>query len=306
MVMLLIRRLLHAVGVIWAVATIVFILTNGIGNAAALMLSPDASQEQVDELSAALGFDEPLYLRYFAYIGDLLRGDFGMSTWFRVDVGSVIIEHLLKTMALGGVTIVFAFAVGTILGAIAAARPDGKVDRFVSGFSYVAISMPEFWLGLVLIAIIAVQLGWLPTSGYGNPAHFVLPVLTLMARPAGRIALTVRSSVIEELTHEHIATALAKGVPRRTVLVRHGLRNSFLTAITIAGDEVASIIGGAVVVETIFAWPGVGLLSFQAIINRDLPLVVGLAVTTAAFVLVANLILELLYGLLDPRIRRRN
>ncbi|HWB36799.1 MAG TPA: ABC transporter permease [Rugosimonospora sp.] len=299
------RRLLHMAGVVWAVATIVFFLVNVIGNPAALMLPPDATQEQVDQLTHDLGLDRPLLERYWDYISGLAHGNFGESLWLHEPVLKAIGTALVPSLALTSVTMLVTFFLAVLLGTLAAARQNGIVDKIVSGVAFVAVSVPDFWVGLLLVAAFAVRLRWVPTSGYGAAAYFVLPVLTLMTRPLGRILSTTRSSLIEELGHEHIATALAKGLARPLVLVRHGLRNSLITSITLTGDEVANLIGGAVVVETIFAWPGMGRLSLQAIQNRDLNLVIGLTVVTALFVLVTNLLLEMSYRFLDPRIRRR-
>lgn len=298
-------RLVHMVGVIWAVATIVFFLVNVIGNPAALMLPPDATQAQVDALTHSLGLDRPILVQYWDYISQLATGQFGNSIWRHAPVLTAIRSALLPSLALMATTLVITFVLAVTLGALAGARPNGVVDKLASAVAFIGVSVPDFWVGLVLVAVFAVRLGWLPTSGYGAPAYFVLPVITLMTRPLGRILSTTRSSLIEELGRDHITTALSKGVPRPLVLVRHGLRNSLITSITLAADEVPMLIGGCVVVETIFAWPGVGQMTLQAIQHRDLTLVTGMTVVTAVIVLVTNFVLEVAYSFLDPRIRRR-
>lgn len=303
MLRFILRRLLQAIVVMWAVATIVFLLVNVIGTPASLMLPIDATPTEVQELSEELGFEDPIHEQYFRYLGGLLSGDFGTSLWLTDDVTAVILDFLAPTLALAGVTMALTMLIGPALGTLAAARQGSFVDKIVVALSFISVSLPEFWLGLLLIAYIAVDLGVLPTSGFGGPQYYVLPVLTLLARPVGRLAQTTKISLLEELSKPHIVTALAKGLSRRRVLIRHGLRNSLLSVVTLAGDEVAQLVAGAVVVETVFGWPGVGLLSIRALENRDPELVVGIALMVSAFVVSINFIVDVMYGLLDPRVR---
>lgn len=299
------RRVPQALVVMWGVATIVFVLMRVIGNPAQLMMPLDATPEQIQALQSELGLDRPLIEQYGDYMTGLVRGDFGRSAWMRVPVSQVLADRIPATLALAGVTILLAILIGVALGTVAAAKPHSILDRAATGLSFLSVSMPEFWFGLVLIAIVAVQLGWFPTSGYGTSAHFVLPVITLLTRPVGRLAQATKVALSEQLSKEHVTTALAKGLRRRRVLIVHGVRNSMLSVITLGADELAHLVAGQVVVETIFAWPGIGQLLIEAIRRRDPDIVVGVVVFVGAFVVVMNLVVDILYGLIDPRIRTR-
>lgn len=291
--------------VLFGIVSLVFILSRVIGNPAQLMLSPDATPEQIAVLSEALGLTDPLLEQYWEFLQGLARGDLGESIWMKTPVLDLIIRHFPVTFALAGVSTALALIFGIVLGSLSALRPNSIFDRVVTVLSYGSVSMPEFWVALVLIAFVSVQLGLLPTSGFGAWQHYVLPVATLLARSVGRLAQITKSSLLDELSKQYAVVALAKGLSKKQVLIRHALRNSILGVITLAADELASVVAGAVVVETIFAWPGVGLLSIQAIENRDPYLLTGIVLVVAVFVLIMNFIVDIVYAVLNPRIEKR-
>lgn len=298
-------RLVQGLFVFLGIITIVFLLVRVIGDPAALMLPQDASREAVEQLTERLGLARPIHVQYAEYMSGLVRGDLGQSLWTRAPVTGMLRQYFPATLMLASVTLVVALALGVTLGLLAAGNQGSLLDRFVTWISYVCVSFPEFWLGLLLISLVAVQLGWLPTSGFGGWRYFVLPVLTLMIRPVGRLAQTTRAALREQLAQPYAFTGLAKGLRRRAVVLRHALRNSMLSVITLAGDSAADLVAGAVAVEVVFGWPGVGYLTIQAIERRDPQLLVGIVIVVAAFVLVLNFVIDLLYKVLDPRIETR-
>jgi peptide/nickel transport system permease protein len=302
MVAYLIRRLAQMVVVFWAVATVVFVTVEYIGNPASLMLPPDATQAQINQLSGQLHLNAPLPTRYWQFLVGMVHGNLGQSTSTSTGVTSTVAHYFPPTFLLALVTVVIALAVGIGLGTLAGIFPDSPVDKLVSLVSYVGVAFPEFWLGLLLIAFLAVDVHAFPTSGYGGPAFFVLPVITLLARPIGRFAETTRVSLRNELGKDYVYLASAMGLKPSTVVGRHALRNSLLAVITLAGDEFAVLVGGSVAVEVIFAWPGTGYLSYQAITQRDPALIVGIVLAVCAVVLILNFLLDLVYRALDPRV----
>jgi ABC-type dipeptide/oligopeptide/nickel transport system permease component len=298
----LLRRLVQVIVVFWAVATAVFITVDYIGNPASLMLPPDATQDQIKALSHQLHLDDPLPVRYWHFLTGLLHGNLGTSSWTGTGVTGSVAHYFPPTFLLALVTVLIALVLGIGLGTLAGIFPESIVDRFVSFISYVGVAFPEFWLGLLLIAFLAVKVRAFPTSGYGGPAFFVLPVITLLARPIGRFAETTRVSLRSELGKDYVFLVSAMGLKPRTVVGRHALRNSLLAVLTLAGDELAVLVAGSVAVEVIFAWPGTGYLSYQAINQRDPALIVGIVLAVCAVVLILNFVLDLVYRVLDPRI----
>lgn len=297
------RRLAHSVLVTLAVVALVFVAGRLIGDPAQLMLPLDARPEQFELLRQSLGLDQPILVQFWEFLKGAFRGDFGDSFWQKTPALDLALERLPKTLYLAAVTIGIAFPVAVVLGAIAALWPGSFIDRAINIVSLGGVSVVDFWLGLILILVVSVQFGLLPTSGYGDVRYAILPALTLLFRPLGRIAQIARSSVLDELSKPYIKMARAKGLSETRILFRHGLRNAFIPIVTISGDETTSILNGAVVVETVFAWPGVGLLLIQAIERRDLPLIEALVFLVAMMIIVANLIIDLSYASIDPRIR---
>jgi peptide/nickel transport system permease protein len=274
-----------------------------LGDPARLMLRPEATEEQVQALRDSLGLNDPMYVQFGRFISDLVRGDFGDSMWQRVPALPIVLDRVPATLYLAGVTLLLAFPLAVVLGIISAVRPRSVWDRIVTIVSLGGVSTADFWIGLMLILFFAVQLGWLPTSGYGGLTYVILPAIALALRPMGRISQVVRSAMLDEMSKQYMVTARAKGLKERTVVVSHALKNAFIPVITLGGDEAAALLNGAVVIETLFGWPGVGILLIQAIQHRDLPLIEATAITIAVMIIALNLLVDLTYALIDPRVR---
>jgi peptide/nickel transport system permease protein len=281
----------------------VFFVTHLLGDPARLMLRPEATEEQVQALRESLGLNDSLWVQFGRYMRDLTRGDFGDSLWQRVPALPIALDRIPATLYLAGVTLLIAIPLALFLGIISAIRPRSIADRLVTVVSLAGVSTADFWLGLMLIIIFAVQLGWLPTSGYGGPSHVILPALALAVRPMGRISQVVRSAMLEEMSKPYVTTARAKGLGERVVVLRHTLKNAALPILTLMGDEAAVMLNGAVVIETVFGWPGIGILLIQAIERRDLPLIEAAVVCIAVMIVTVNLLIDLMYTFFDPRVR---
>lgn len=302
----LIRRVGHSVFIIVGLMALLFFALNILGDPVSLLVDEDASQEAIDALRAKFGLDRPLHVRFGDFYWDLLRGDFGKSIRHRVDAREMIFDRLPNTAILA----IVAWAIGSLgipLGMLAARRPRGLVDRVVNVLSFAIISIPEFWLALMLILIISVQLDLLPTSGFNGmgPAGWkfmILPAIALSPRVLGRNAQITRATMIEEINKQYVATARAKGLAENAVLYRHVLKNASISIVTLMGDELAGFMNGSTVVEIIFGWPGIGKLLIDAINARDLPVVTAAVFVIALMVMVINLAVDLVYTWLDPRI----
>jgi peptide/nickel transport system permease protein len=299
----LIRRLFHSLFVLVGVSLLVFFVGRMIGDPARLMLPLEASEAQVEALRARLGFDQPLYVQLVRFVSDLLRGDFGTSIWQGVPAMSLVVNRFPATVYLTLAVVVFSLFVGLPMGIVAAIWPRSAMDRLTTVLSITGVSMPTFWLALVLIIVFAVNLGWVKTSGYGGFEFLILPVLALSVVHIGRISQVVRSCMLDELSRPYITTARSKGLHEAQTVVRHALRNAAIPVITLTADEVAGLINGAVVIEVIFAWPGIGLLALDAIERRDFPVIQADVMLVAAVVVLLNLLVDLTYAYLDPRIR---
>lgn len=282
---------------------VVFFVTHLLGDPARLMLRPEATEEQVQALRESLGLDDPLHVQFGRYMSNILQGDFGDSLWQRVPALPIVIDRIPATLYLAGVTLLIAFPIALLLGILSAVRPRSIADRIVTVISLSGVSTADFWLGLMLILLFAVQLGWLPTSGYGGPQYVILPAIALAVRPIGRLSQVVRSAMLDEMSKGYITTARAKGLRQRTVILSHTLKNAAIPVITLAGDEASVMLNGAVVIETLFGWPGVGILLIQAIERRDLPLIEASVIAIALMIVTVNLLIDLAYTFLDPRVR---
>jgi peptide/nickel transport system permease protein len=290
--------------VLIGVVTLVFLLTRTFADPARLMVPIDATEADYQRMRERLGMNDPLIVQYARFFSGALRGDFGDSYWQRLPAVDLVLQRIPATLQLALTSIAIAALVSVPIGVIAAAFPGSWIDRIIVGGSLVGVSVAEFWLGLMLIVFIAAGLGLFPTSGYGTPAHVILPALTLAARPIGRITQIVRSSMLDELSKPHITVARAKGVPERAVMFGHALKNAAIPIVTLGGLEGAELLAGyTIVVETVFGWPGIGLLGVQAMLNHDLPLIETVVLFGASVVVLANLTVDVLYGYLDPRLR---
>ena len=301
-----IRRVGHSIFIIAGLMGLLFFAINILGDPVQLLLDEEASQEAVDALRAKFGFDRPLHVRFFDFYWDLIRGDFGSSIRHRIDARELIIDRLPNTAVLA----MIAWALGALgipIGMLAARRPRGFTDRVVNILSFAVISVPEFWLALMLILILSVQMDLLPTSGFNGlgPAGWkfmILPAIALCPRVMGRNAQITRATMIEELGRQYVATARSKGLGETTVLYTHVFKNAAISIVTLMGDELAGFMNGSTIVEVIFGWPGIGLLLIQGINARDLPVVTAAVFVIALMVMVVNLAVDLIYSWLDPRI----
>jgi len=297
------RKVFHTAFVAFGVATLVFAALRLSGDPAATMLPGDASVDELVALRRQLGLDRPLWLQYLAFLGGALTGDFGTSFRHQQPALPLVLERLPATLELAGAALVLAVALALPLGILAAVYRGRIVDVVAMAFAVVGQATPYFWMGIMLILVVSVELGWLPTSGRGGVERLILPAITLGTHFAASLARLTRTSLLEVLGQNFVTTARAKGLAESGVILRHALKNAAVPVVTLIGLQFGTLLGGAVVTETIFAWPGVGRLAVQSIFVRDYPVVqAGVLVLALSFVAL-NLLVDLLYGALDPRIR---
>jgi ABC-type dipeptide/oligopeptide/nickel transport system permease component len=300
----LLRRVLLAVPVLFGVATLVFSLIHLVpGDPVQAMLGETASPQDVAVLRGRLGLDRPLLTQYGAFLTGLAAGNLGRSLRTNQPVTAAIAERLPATLELAAAAMAVAVLFAIPLGILAAARAGTAIDHLATTAALVGISVPNFWLGPLLAILFSIMLGWLPVSGRGTLAHLVLPAITLGAPLAAVLARMTRASLIEELSELYVLAARARGVSVRRAVLRHAFRNSLIPIVTVLGLQAGAVLTGAVITETIFAWPGVGRLLIQSINFRDYPLVQGCILLIAVTYVAVNLLTDLAYGLLDPRIR---
>ena len=308
------RRLVLLLPVLAGVSIIIFMVLHlSPGDPAEIMLGSQATKEDLARLHADLGLDEPLHVQYVRWLGHVARGDLGRSLWMKRPVLGEVLTRLRATLLLTASALLVSTTVGIALGVAAAMRPHSMLDRVSAVASLFGASMPSFWLGIVLMVIFALWLGWLPASGMYAPhsggdlrdllSHLVLPAVTLAAASVTIVARLTRSAMLESLEQDYVRTARAKGVTERAVVLRHGLGNALVPIVTVVGVQAGYLLGGAVLTETVFAWPGVGTLMVQGILARDFPLVQGCVLVVALSFVLVNLAVDLLYAWLDPRIR---
>lgn len=301
----IIKRIAHALLLLAVLAVVVFFATHLLGDPASLMLRPEATQEQRQALRVDLGLNDPLPQQFARFVGNLARGDLGDSIWQGAPALPIALERLPRTLYLAAVTLALAVPLAIVLGVVSALHPRSLADRLVSVISLIGASIADFWLALMLILLFAVQLRWLPTSGFGGLSFVILPALALAVRPLGRISQVVRSTMLDESAKSYVTTARAKGLAEPVVTYVHTLKNAAIPILTLTGDEAAALLNGAVVIETVFGWPGIGILLIQAIEKRDLPLIEACVLVIAVMVITLNLLIDLAYSLLDPRVRYR-
>ena len=300
----LLRRVLLAVPVLLGVATLVFSLIHLVpGDPVQAMLGETASPQDVAALRGRLGLDRPLLTQYGAFLTGLAAGNLGRSLRTNQPVTAAIAERLPATLELAAAAMTVAVLFAIPLGILAAARAGTAIDHVATTAALLGISLPNFWLGPLLAILFSIELGWLPVSGRGTLAHLVLPAITLGAPLAAVLTRMTRASLIEELSELYVLAARARGVSVRRAVLRHAFRNSLIPIVTVLGLQTGAVLTGAVITETIFAWPGVGRLLIQSINFRDYPLVQGCILLIAVTYVAMNLLTDLAYGLLDPRIR---
>lgn len=297
------KRLLLAIPVILGVAFIVFAMIRLIpGDPAQLIAGQAATPELIAAIRKDLGLDRPILVQFGLYFGNLVRADLGRSIRSNAPVTEELAARIPNTLRLAAASILLASAVGIVAGIISATRPYSLIDAMVSVFALAGLSMPIFWSGLMMILLFAVILGWLPAVGTGTLAHLVLPSVTLGLTSAAIIARMTRSSMLEVLRADYIRTARSKGLGEGIVVNRHALRNALIPVVTVIGLQTGTLLSGAVLTESVFAWPGVGRLLVEGILTRDYPVVQASVLVVAMAFVAVNLVVDLLYAVLDPRI----
>lgn len=300
----ILRRLVLLVPVLLGVAIIVFGMVRLLpGDPAVAMAGVHATPEYISQVRADLGLDEPMPVQFGIFMQRLFRGDLGISTRTNRPAAMEIWPRFLNTLALTFVALLIATILGIAVGVISSTRPYSIYDQLTMVFSLFGVAAPVFWLGLILMLIFSVRLGWLPSSGMGTPQHFVLPALTLAAHSTALIARMTRSSMLEVLNMDYITTAKSKGLTEKVVVVKHALRNALIPIVTILGLRFGLLLGGAVLTETVFSWPGVGRLMVDSILARDYPVVQGSVLLLALLFVLINLFVDILYAFLDPQIQ---
>jgi peptide/nickel transport system permease protein len=299
----LLHRLLLLFPTLFGAVTVVFLLIHIVpGDPVEVMLGETATSADKQALSRALGLDEPLLSQYFHFLGGLARADLGRSLYSEATVAGLIARRIPATLELTLAAMAVALLIAFPLGITAAARRDSWTDRGALLFSLFGLAMPNFWLGPLLMILFSIDLGWLPVSGRGGLSHLILPSLTLGMAMAAILTRMIRSGLLETIHEDYIRTARAKGLSERRVWLKHALRNSLISVITVVGLQFGSLLAGSIITESIFSWPGIGRLTLQAIQTRDYPLVQGCILAIAVSYLAVNLITDILYRLADPRI----
>lgn len=299
-------RILIGIPILFLVITIVFFAFRLIpGDAARIIAGDEAPIERVEQIRRELGLDRPAIVQYGAYLASLARGDLGTSFSSRRPVATEIGSRYWNTFSLALAAITVATVIGVAMGVISALFRGGWADHLVTVAALLGISIPVFWLGLLLMQLFAVELGWLPAAGYGTWQHFVMPTITLSVFSIAFITRMTRSSLLETVQQDYVRTARAKGVRERLVLLMHSLRNALLPVTIVVGLRFGYMVGGAVITEEVFAWPGLGRLLILSVAQRDIPVVQGLLLVFATSFVVINLLVDVLYAFLDPRIRHR-
>ncbi len=300
----LLARVLNQVATLFAVIVVVFLLTHAIGDPVRVMF-PDAPYEAIERVREKFGLNDPLYVQFFRYVVNLVQLDFGTSIVSGLPNLELILGRLPATFQLALVGTSLAALIGLPLGAVAALKPGSRIDKLVMGLSTIAVTSLDFWIALMLIFFVSVELRLLPTSGYGDVRYLVLPAIVVALRPVGRIAQVTRPAIMGELAKPYITALRARGLSESKILVLHAARNAGIVLITIVGYEFALMVNGSAIIETVFAWPGIGFLLVHAVYGRDWTLITSITIFVATLVLVLNLLIDLLYGWLDPRVQYR-
>jgi len=300
----LLHRFLLALPALWLVVTMVFLLIHIVpGDPVQQMLGEGAAPGQAEQLRHALGLDQPLLTQYRQYLAQILHGNLGQSFKFQAPVRGIILERYPATLELAFLALLVCTLMAIPAGVIAAHRRGSTMDRSIGVFSLVGLAIPNFALGPLLITLFSIKLGWLPVSGRGTALNFILPAATLGAALAAILTRMVRGAMLEELSSDYVRTARAKGLTTRAVLVHHALRNALIPIITIIGLQFGTLLAGTIVTETIFSWPGIGRLTVMAISSRDYPLLQGCILVIAFSYVLVNLLTDVIYSLIDPRVR---
>ena len=299
----IVKRLGLALISLFLLSLTIFLLMRVTGDPAVLLAEPGASQADLDAIRKQFGLDQPLYVQYVSFITHLVRGDFGQSFYYRTDVFELYMSRLPASLLLAAAAMTFSLVVGIPTGIIAAVRVNQWWDSIGKVFALLGLSMPSFWVGLIMILFFSVYLGWLPSSGSGTVLHLIMPAIALgWVFAASHMRLT-RSSMLEVLGSEYVKLARLKGLPEALVISKHAFKNALIPVLTLAGINLVIMVNVAVVVETVFAWPGVGRLLYEGIAFRDFPVVQATVLLGGVMIVVVNLLVDILYAVIDPRIR---
>ena len=299
----IVRRVGQALIALFILSILIFGMVRLTGDPTLLMLPEDATEEDMRQLQRALGLDRPVPVQYWVFITNALKGDFGRSIKGQIPVLDIIQERLPHSARLGGASLLVTLLIALPLGVLAAVYKGSVLDTFAQIVAVLGQSMPMFWVGIVLIQVFAVYMRWLPSGGTGTLAHYILPAFTLGWWLVAGIMRLLRSSMLEVLDSEFVKLARIKGLTERKIVWKHALRNSLIPVVTFGGIYMAVLITAAILVETVFAWPGVGRLVYESIVFRDFPVVQAVVLMTAGFVILTSLVVDILYAYLDPRIR---
>src|SRR5918996_2176031 len=297
------RRLGYAALSLFLLSVTIFLFVRVTGDPTVLLVEPGASRDDLEALRVELGLDRSLAAQYVGFVGDLVRGDFGRSFYYRTPVLELYLSRLPNSLLLAVAAMVFSLAIGIPSGILAAVRVNGWWDRGGKIFALLGLSMPSFWVGLLLILFFSVYLGWLPSSGSGTIWHLLMPAFALGWFFAAAHMRLTRSSMLEVLGSEYVKLARLKGLPEKRVIVKHALKNALIPVLTLAGINLVLMVNVAVVVETVFAWPGIGRLLYEGIAFRDFPVVQATVLLGGVMIVAVNLVVDLLYAVIDPRIR---
>lgn len=301
----ILRRILQSLVVILGVIVITFLISRVLGDPVALLLPPEATPEQRAYLTRDLGLDRPLYVQLVVYVSKVVRGDFGQSFRHQEPALKLLLDRVPASLYLSLVATLLSVVIALPLGIISAIKRGTIFDQIGMTLALLGQSIPAFWAGIMLILLFAVQLGWFPPSGYGGPKHVILPAVTLALFFSAATARLTRSSVLDVLDMDYVRYARLKGVPEFVVIMRHVLRNAFITILNIVALQLGLLLGGAVITEFIFSWPGIGRLSLDAIYNRDFPVIQATVVVAASFFVCINLLVDIIYSATDPRVSRK-
>ena len=299
----ILRRLGYSVISLVLLSLTIFFFVRVTGDPAVLLVEPGASKADLDQIRQQFGLDRPLFIQYWHFVSSLVRGDFGQSFYYRTPVLELYLSRLPNSLMLAAAAMALSLLIGIPSGILAAVNVNGWWDRVGKIFSLLGLSLPSFWVGLVMILFFSVYLGWLPSSGAGTASHMIMPAFALGWFFAAAHMRMTRSSMLEVMGSEYVKLARLKGLPERLVITKHAFKNALIPVLTLAGINLVIMVNVAVVVETVFAWPGIGRLLYEGVAFRDFPVVQATVLLSGVMVVVVNLLVDILYAVIDPRIR---
>lgn len=299
----ILKRILQACVVLWGITLAVFLILHLSGDPVQLMVPASASQDEIERLREELGYNDPLFVQYLRFLGNALQGDFGQSYNYNLPALEVVLQRLPATLHLAALAFAISLALGITAGIVSAVRQNSVVDYLIRGFALLGQCIPTFWLGIMMILIFSVHLKWLPSSGSEGWKSILMPAVALGVFSAASITRLLRSNMLEVLSKEYIDVAKAKGLPKRLIILKHAFKNALSSLLTVLALQLVSLMGGSVITETVFGWPGIGRLAVQSIQNNDFMVVLTIVVLMAAGFVLINLIVDILYAVINPRVQ---